>query len=130
MQIPKRHETLGARLLSELVRRSAAGMLFDFGQRQRLRQIDDRQELRACLEKWGLRQIDTSGSERQIIEALWSANLPGWCSRIITSDSEEQSTGARWSANARGWSAIIIDCGLHVLWFAAEVVWFFLSLSL
>jgi hypothetical protein len=104
MPTPNHHETLGTRLLAELARRRAIGALFNFSQRRQLRQIDDRQELRSCLAKWRLGQIDTSGSEKQIIDALWSANEPGR-------------------------SATIIECGLGLLSIAAEllrlVIWHF-----
>ena len=83
MPTPNHHETLGTRLLAELARRRATGALFDFSQRRQLRQIDDRQELRSCLAKWRLGQIDTLGSEKQIIDALWSANVPGRSAKII-----------------------------------------------
>ncbi len=83
MPTPNYHETLGARLLAELVRRRMSGAIFNFSQRRQLRQIDDRQELRSSLAKWRLGQIDTSGSEAQIIDALWSANEPGRSFRII-----------------------------------------------
>jgi hypothetical protein len=76
-------ETLGTRLLAELARRRATGALFNYSQRRQLRQIDDHQELRSCLAKWLLGQIDTSGSEMQIIDALWSANVPSRSAKIV-----------------------------------------------
>jgi hypothetical protein len=68
--------SLGSRILSEMARQKLTGFYFTFRQRQQLRSIDDRQELRRALARLGCGAVDTSGDEQQIIEAIGRNTTP------------------------------------------------------
>ena len=75
-------ETVGARILSEMARQKSTGMFFTFRQRMELRRIDDRRELRRTLAKWGFGEIDTAGTEAEILNAIGRAITP-WTKTMV-----------------------------------------------
>jgi len=75
-QVTNVSETLGSQILSEMARQKLTGFYFTFRQRQQLRSIDDRRELRRTLARLGCGAVDTAGDEQQIIEAIGRNTTP------------------------------------------------------
>ena len=68
--------TLGTRILDVMARQQLTGMYFTFQQRQLLKRIDDREQLRRTLAKWGFGKVNTTGSEPEILEAIGRSICP------------------------------------------------------
>ena len=84
-QVTRTSETLGSRILLELARQKTAGCYFTYRQRQQLRSIDDRDELRRTLAKWGFAEVDTAGGAEEIVAAIGRSVTPVATTIIVLS---------------------------------------------